>query len=654
VPTAAAAGSSVLLRIVEARADFEGGLLMVSGENFLRSTSDVVYVSLSGQILPVISRTSAEIVAQLPAGIVPGTYRLVVVRSGLLPLADAMDVTLGGAGPRGEPGEPGPKGDRGDPGPQGIPGQKGEPGRPGADGATWLTGDGPPPVTLVRPGDFYLDGTTGDVYYHLGRWTRVANIRGPKGSPGPPAAGARLETLAGLVGVDVAAIGVPGQAVARADCEGGAAMTLAVGGAAAGEVVGVVGEEAISAPFRFLVAVRGGAPATVGQAAQLTIGNGDVLSVSGQVGASGPAGTLDGSPLQVVTIEPAVLRADLGTGFRTHERMSVRDIVIQELATFGIPVDGPGTLPRLEYEVRWQETAFAYVSRLLEREGLHYRIGDDGRFIVAEGNGAFPAGPSLTYLGHFADLAPGQVGLTSFQAKASFAPDAAAVTGWTLQKETVVGRAGTLTAADPLLAIDQTASTVLTTTRLAQALLDRERSRRQTSSGTSNSPGLRAGRRVTISGGGLGGAYVITGVRHAAWQDGSCFAYGNAFSAVPESVTYRPQLRTPVPRLEGVLAAVVTNTNDPEHLGRVKVKFPLLEGEDFQSDWVRTSVPINPRDANPFLPTSACSIDLEVLVSFIGGDPRFAALVGRVHNQSLHQRPADDPAAQEDCNPPAP
>ena len=649
VLTATAAGGSVLLRIVEARADFEGRQLMVSGENFLRSTNDVVYVSLSGELLPVVSRTPADIVTQLPAGIVPGTYRLVVVRSGLVPLADAMDVTLGSSGPRGEAGEAGPKGDRGDPGPPGIPGQTGEPGRPGVDGATWLTGDGPPTVTLGRPGDFYLDGTTGDVYHHLGRWARVANIRGPIGSA---AAGARLETLGGLLGVDSAAIGVPPRAVVSADCAGGAAITLAVGGAPAGEVVGIVAQEAISAPFRFLVAVRGGTPAAVGEAAQLTIRNGDVLSVSGQVGASGPAGTLDGSPLQVIAIEPSALRADVGVGFRTHEGQSVSDIVKGELNSFGITVNAPGSLPQLEYDVRWQETAFAYVSRLLEREGLHYRIGDDGRFIVDEGNGAFPAGPSLTYRGHFADLDTGQLGLTSFQATTASAPEGAAVTGWTLNKRAVVGWAGMAAAADPVLAIDQSVSTPETTLRLARALLDRERSRRLISTGTSNSPGVRAGRRVAIAGGGLGGTYVITGVRHAAWQDGGCFAYGNAFSAVPESVTYRPPLRTPVPRLEGVLSAVVTNTDDPDRLGRVKVKFPLLDGEDFESGWVRTSVPISPRDANPFLPTGSCAgaVDLEVLVSFVGGDPRFAALVGRVHNRS--QRPADDPGVEEECTAP--
>ncbi len=54
----------------------------------------------------------------------------------------------GPAGPRGPQGEPGPQGER------------------GADGQIRFTGMGPPPTAIVgaRPGDTYMDLTTGDVY----------------------------------------------------------------------------------------------------------------------------------------------------------------------------------------------------------------------------------------------------------------------------------------------------------------------------------------------------------------------------------------------------------------------------------------------------------------------------------------------------------
>src|SRR5262245_38476127 len=93
VPT----GATVFLRIKQARGDLESGLLHITGENFGRKTTDI-QVSLSGDLLGLVSLTNTEIVALMPPGTLPGTFRLVVIRTGLLPLADAMDVTLGSAG----------------------------------------------------------------------------------------------------------------------------------------------------------------------------------------------------------------------------------------------------------------------------------------------------------------------------------------------------------------------------------------------------------------------------------------------------------------------------------------------------------------------------------------------------------------------------
>jgi hypothetical protein len=112
----------------------EQGELFLRGENFMRRSNDQVSVSLSGVTLGLVSQSEAEILARLPSGIEPGTYRLVVIRSGPVPGADAMDVTLGAAGPAGPEGQVGPQGPMGDTGPQGLPGIQGPPGEDGKDG----------------------------------------------------------------------------------------------------------------------------------------------------------------------------------------------------------------------------------------------------------------------------------------------------------------------------------------------------------------------------------------------------------------------------------------------------------------------------------------------------------------------------------------
>jgi uncharacterized protein involved in type VI secretion and phage assembly len=91
-------------------------------------------------------------------------------------------------------------------------------------------------------------------------------------------------------------------------------------------------------------------------------------------------------------------------------------------------------------------------------------------------------------------------------------------------------------------------------------------------------------------------------------------------------------------RLFGVVVGIVTNNNDPDRLGRVKVKFPWLSAGD-ESAWARLAVPMagNARGLC-FLP----EIDDEVLVMFERGDVRFPYVIGALWNGK--ERPPVDNA----------
>ncbi|MBD2449052.1 phage tail protein [Nostoc sp. FACHB-152] len=78
----------------------------------------------------------------------------------------------------------------------------------------------------------------------------------------------------------------------------------------------------------------------------------------------------------------------------------------------------------------------------------------------------------------------------------------------------------------------------------------------------------------------------------------------------------------------GVTVGVVTNNQDPENLGRVKVKFPWLSAED-ESDWARVLTPMAGNDRGIyFLP----EVDDEVLVAFEQGDINFPYILGALWN----------------------
>jgi uncharacterized protein involved in type VI secretion and phage assembly len=84
----------------------------------------------------------------------------------------------------------------------------------------------------------------------------------------------------------------------------------------------------------------------------------------------------------------------------------------------------------------------------------------------------------------------------------------------------------------------------------------------------------------------------------------------------------------PEGRFYGVAVGVVTNNQDPDGLGRVKVRFPWLSDED-ESHWARVLTPMagNQRGLY-FLP----EVDDEVLVAFQHGDIHFPYILGALWN----------------------
>jgi uncharacterized protein involved in type VI secretion and phage assembly len=81
-------------------------------------------------------------------------------------------------------------------------------------------------------------------------------------------------------------------------------------------------------------------------------------------------------------------------------------------------------------------------------------------------------------------------------------------------------------------------------------------------------------------------------------------------------------------RVYGVVPAVVTNNDDPDGIGRVRVRFPWLSDSD-ESWWARIAVPMaGPGRGIQFLP----EVDDEVLVAFAHGDVRFPYVLGALWN----------------------
>jgi len=130
-------------------------------------------------------------------------------------------------------------------------------------------------------------------------------------------------------------------------------------------------------------------------------------------------------------------------------------------------------------------------------------------------------------------------------------------------------------------------------------------------------PNIKAGKMVDLQllGNRLSGKYLVTNATHVYSAEGfrtNFSVRGSRSGSLAEMVRDKP----PLARWTGVVTAVVTNTEDPNNWGRVKVKFPWLT-DDAESDWARVvGAGAGPEAGFCNIP----DVDDEVLVAFEHGD----------------------------------
>jgi uncharacterized protein involved in type VI secretion and phage assembly len=103
----------------------------------------------------------------------------------------------------------------------------------------------------------------------------------------------------------------------------------------------------------------------------------------------------------------------------------------------------------------------------------------------------------------------------------------------------------------------------------------------------------------------------------------------------------RSELDKTESRVLGVTLGVVTDLNDPRHLGRVKVKLPWLS-ETVESAWAQIATAWAGQQRGSYL---IPEVDDEVVVAFRHGDLRYPIVLGFVWSDTSRP-PEVDPAVQ--------
>ncbi|MEA3309351.1 MAG: VgrG-related protein [Chloroflexota bacterium] len=170
---------------------------------------------------------------------------------------------------------------------------------------------------------------------------------------------------------------------------------------------------------------------------------------------------------------------------------------------------------------------------------------------------------------------------------------------------------------------------------MAQALYNRTNGNFVRAEGTCvGDPKISAGKIVKLVGVGerFGGTYVVTSARHIFATERNYETTFHVRGQQAEILSYLLQggagPQTQRALINGVVIGLVTNNNDPDGGGRVKVKFPWLD-EELESDWIRMAAPGAGKERGFYL---IPEIDDEVLVAFEHGDIHSPYVLGGLWN----------------------
>jgi hypothetical protein len=254
VTTDAAAASFPVIN--SATYDAATQILTISGEN-LAASNRLPSLEFNDAPLTVTTATATEVTATLPSTTPPGSYVIVLHRSGFGLNGARFEVNIGAAGAHGAPGIQGPmgfQGPQGVAGPQGPAGANGPQGNPGAAGSVGPQGPAGPAGGQGPAGNAGANGPQGN-----------PGAAGSIGAQGPagPAGGQGLTGNAG-------ANGVAGLAGPKGDtgAQGPAGLGATVGDALPGSCGSVAGMVVTDGANKMGLVCDGktGAPGPVGPA----------------------------------------------------------------------------------------------------------------------------------------------------------------------------------------------------------------------------------------------------------------------------------------------------------------------------------------------------------------------------------------------------
>ena len=346
-------------------------------------------------------------------------------------------------------------------------------------------------------------------------------------------------------------------------------------------------------------------------------------------------------------VRPWLWLLTLTKNCRIFQKLAVPDIIRKVFSDLGFSdyrfaLIKPGGYEKRDYCVQYEETAFNFVSRLMEDEGLFYFFehqADKHVLVIADDLGAHkpcPGIPQARYLQISNETQPedavtscyftqqlttGQYAVDDFNFETPMMDLKTSIDSETHPWRVYEYHAGFLNRGQG----EQKVKCRLEGCTAEQQLLE----------GQGHCFSFIAGYKFTLTNHprrDFNKDYVLQWLSHSL----SLTHYSNAFRAFPATVAFRPLMTTPKPRIVSTQTAIVTGPSGEEiwtdKYGRIKVQFHWdQEGQrnENSSCWIR----VNQAWAGQgWGHISIPRIGQEVIISFVNGDPDLPMVTGAVYN----------------------
>ena len=359
------------------------------------------------------------------------------------------------------------------------------------------------------------------------------------------------------------------------------------------------------------------------------------------------------------TVKPWLWYLTQTSDNKIFQQKNVPDIIKEVLGEYGYPFEMKltGSYRSWEYCVQYQETDFAFISRLMEHEGIYYYFKHEkGQHTLVLSDDIGSHSPvagyeTVPYYGPDRVSTPQEEYISMWEVAAQVTPDGYATVDYDFTKpgaslDAMSKRKG---GSEPgnleMFEWQGGFQEAQHGEQYARIRLEELQSIQEQNLGLSNARGLAPGHLFTLRNHprkAENREYLVVMVNYRMSVGGYSSGSGSeefyevSFSVLPSNVQYRAPRTTAIPHTHGPQTARVVGPAGKEiwtdKYGRIKVQFHwdrYGQKNESSSCWVRVS---SPWAGGGFGGLQLPRINDEVVVDFIGGCPDRPIVLGRVYN----------------------